>query len=63
MKQNELKKIVKEIIINQGGTLTGANYLELKATHGISWTQFQNAMNYFQFSPTQESFRNKYNFH
>lgn len=56
----ELKPIVKEILIAQNGKFYGYNVNCLYA-QGFSGTDIQNAVNYFQFSPQQKSFREKYN--
>lgn len=59
----ELRKIVKDNIIAQGGKLYNYNYNNAKALYGCNVTEWQNAMNYFQYSPQQAKFRAKYNFH
>lgn len=61
MKQSEVRSIVKQMIIAQGGKLYGFNANNLKPL-GITGTQFQNAMNYFKYSPQQATFRATYKF-
>lgn len=61
MKQSEIRSIVKQMIIAQGGKLYGFNANSLKPL-GITGTQFQNAMNYFKYSPQQATFRATYKF-
>ena len=59
----ELRAIVKQAIIAQGGNLYGFNFTNWIKAYGVSGTQIQNAINYFQCSPQQEKFRATYNFH
>jgi hypothetical protein len=61
MKQSEVRSIVKQMIIAQGGKLYGFNANSLKPLE-ITGTQFQNAMNYFKYSPQQATFRATYKF-
>lgn len=58
MKQStkELKNIVKNILIAQGGKAYNYNYNTLRA-QGYNTTAIQNAFNYYEFSPTQAKFR------
>lgn len=62
MKNTELRKIVKQIIIAQNGNIYGFNYNNLKSQYGITVAEFQNAVSYFKFSPQQKTFRETYNF-
>ena len=59
----ELKKAIKNIIIAQNGKLYNFNIITIQKAFGVSGTAIQNAINYFQYSPTQAKFREKYNFH
>ena len=58
----ELRKIVKATIIAQGGKLYNYNLNNIREYYGVNGTDLQNAVNYFQFSPQQAKFREKYNF-
>lgn len=59
----ELRKEVKKIIIAQNGEIYNYNLNNLKAAYGVDVTMLQNAVNYFEYSPQQAAFREKYNFH
>lgn len=63
MTTKEIRTIVKNTIIAQGGKLYGFNFNNISKAYGITHIEIQNAMNYFQFSPTQAQFRKIYNFH
>jgi hypothetical protein len=63
MTVKELREEIKRIIIAQGGEIYNFNYNNLKARYGITVTQFQNTVSYFQYSPQQAKFRETYNFH
>jgi hypothetical protein len=63
MKTSELRKIIKNTIIAQGGKLYNYNITNIMTRYGVSGTECQNACNYFSFSPQQESFRKQYNYH
>ena len=63
MTAKELREIVKNQIIAQGGKLYNFNCNNIKNTYGVTVTDIQNAINYFQFSPQQAKFRATYNFH
>ena len=52
----ELKSIVKNILIAQGGKAYGYNCNTLRA-QGYDTTAIQNAFNYYRYSPTQAKFR------
>lgn len=58
----ELRNEIKNIIIAQNGKIYGFNENNLKNAYGVSFTEIQNAINYFRFSKQQESFRKQYNF-
>lgn len=62
MKASEIRAIVKNNIIAQGGKLYNFNLTNIMNTYGIGVTELQNAVNYFQYSPQQAAFRAKYNF-
>lgn len=62
MTTKEIREEIKNAIIAQGGKLYGFNYNNLR-NKGVDGVKIQNAINYFQFSPAQENFRNTYNFH
>lgn len=59
----EIKNEIKNLIIAQNGKLYNRNFTEIMNKYGCSVIDCQNAMNYFQFSPQQRRFREKYNFH
>lgn len=61
MTTTEVRAEIKKAIIAQGGQLYNFNFNNLRAL-GATGTQCQNAMNYFQYSPQQAAFREKYNF-
>jgi hypothetical protein len=63
MTQKEVRSLVKEIIIAQGGKVYNYNVNNLRSVYGLTGTQIQNALSYFRFSPQQSTFRSKYNFH
>ena len=63
MTAKEIRKIVKNNIIAQGGKLYNYNLNNIRAMYGVNETDLQNAVNYFQYSPQQAKFRAKYNFH
>lgn len=63
MTVKEIRQLVKSAIIAQNGKLYNFNYNNLKKLYGIDVTQFQNAANYFRYSPQQKAFREKYNYH
>ena len=63
MTTKELRVIVRNQIVAQGGKLYNFNCNDIKNTYGVTVTDIQNAINYFQFSPQQAKFRAKYNFH
>ena len=63
MTTTELRKIVKNTIIAQGGKIYGFNCTNIYEFYGVSVTDLQNAINYFQYSPQQAKFRETYNFH
>ena len=62
MTQKEVRQLVKDAIIAQGGKLYNFNFNNLKALYNIDSVQLQNAMNYYKYSPQQAAFRSKYNF-
>lgn len=57
----EFKKIVKQTIMAQG-EIYNYNINNWHDALGVSTTQIQNAISYFQFSPQQAKFRATYNF-
>ena len=63
MTTKEIRAIVKNNIIAQGGKLYGFNFNNIRDVYGVSGTQIQDAMNYFKYSPQQAKFRETYNFH
>lgn len=63
MTAKELRAIVKNQIIAQGGKLYNFNCNNIKNAYGVTVTDIQNAINYFRFSPQQAKFRATYNFH
>ena len=63
MTAKELRTIVKNQIVAQGGKLYNFNCNNIKNAYGVTATDIQNAINYFQFSPQQAKFRATYNFH
>lgn len=60
---SELRKVVKQTIIAQGGKLYGFNINNIQAAYGVNYSQVQNAISYFAYSPQQAKFRAAYNFH
>lgn len=58
MKQStkELRELVKNTLIAQGGKAYGFNFNNLRAL-GYDGTAIQNAFNYFLYSKTQATFR------
>ena len=58
----EFKKIVTQTIMAQG-EIYNYNINNWHDVLGVSTTQIQNAISYFQFSPQQAKFRATYNFH
>ena len=62
MTAKEIRKIVKNNIIAQGGKLYNYNLNNIRAMYGVNGTELQNAVNYFQYSPQQAKFRATYNF-
>ena len=63
MTTSELKKIVRTTIIAQGGRIYGFNINNIINTYGVNGTRIQNAINYFRYSPQQEKFRARFDFH
>lgn len=63
MKQKAIREAVKAAIIAQGGKLYGYNATTICKALNCTATDFQNAMNYYRFSPQQANFRNTYNYH
>lgn len=63
MKISELRKVIKNTIIAQGGKIYNFNINNIVSTYGVTYIECQNAMNYFSYSPQQEAFRKQYNYH
>jgi len=63
MTQKEVRQLVKDAIIAQGGKLYNYNFNNLQALYNVDSVQLQNAASYFRYSPQQANFRKKYNFH
>jgi len=63
MTTKEIRNIVKNNIIAQGGKLYNYNLNNIRAMYGVNGTELQNAVNYFQYSPQQAKFRATYNFY
>jgi len=58
----EVRRAVKAVIVNKGG-LTGYDVNAIKAALKCNCVDVQNAINYFQFSPQQKTFREMYDFY
>lgn len=63
MSITELRKIVKQTIIVQGGKFYNFNTNNLVVAYGVSSIDVQNALNYFSYSPQQASFRKATGWH
>lgn len=62
MTTKELKALIKETIIAQGGKLYNFNVNNIRKAYGVDGVAIQNAINYYQYSPQQAKFRAEYNF-
>lgn len=58
----EIRKAVKNVIVTQG-KITGHDVNNIRDALKCNGTEIQNAINYYQFSPQQKSFRETYNFY
>lgn len=56
----ELRKMIKDMLIAQKGQLYNFNINNLR-NKGYSYTEVQNAISYFRFSPQQRKFREMLN--
>lgn len=59
----ELRKVIKNTIIAQNGEIYNFNINNIVKKYGVTYSECQNAMNYFSYSPQQKKFREQYNYH
>ena len=61
MSTKEIRAEVKKLLVAKNGKMINADWTALVQQFNISYTDIQNAYNYFRFSPQQSTFRATYN--
>ena len=63
MSTKEIRAEVKKLLIAKNGKMINADWTALTQQFNITYTDIQNAYNYFRFSPQQRAFRELYGIH